>query len=122
MKIISTYSAKIKESSGAFEATAVLYRRAVDYFIGIMLKHWDGSFSTITNILIFFRFLTARFCIFLRNLNPGFCIFLRFSNRGKVSFSGQIATLGAFLPASSAASASAFFSLKSGMRMETVSP
>ena len=37
MKIISTYPAKIKESSGAFEATAVLYRQAVDYFIGIML-------------------------------------------------------------------------------------
>ena len=49
MKIISTYPAKIKESSGAFEATAVLYRQAVDYFIGIMLKHWDGSFSAITN-------------------------------------------------------------------------
>lgn len=49
MKIISTYPTKIKESSGAFEATAVLYRQAVDYFIGIMLKHWDGSFSAITN-------------------------------------------------------------------------
>lgn len=49
MKIISTYPSKIKESSGAFEATAVLYRQAVDYFIGIMLKHWDGSFSTIAN-------------------------------------------------------------------------
>ena len=49
MKIISTYPAKIKESSRAFEATAVLYRRAVDYFIDIMLKHWDSSFSTITN-------------------------------------------------------------------------
>ena len=49
MKIISTYPAKIKESSGAFEATADLYRQAVDYFIGIMLKPWDGSFSTIAN-------------------------------------------------------------------------
>ena len=49
MKIISAYPAEIKESSGAFEATAVLYRQAVDYFIGIMLKHRDGSFSTITN-------------------------------------------------------------------------
>lgn len=49
MKIISTYPAKIKESAGAFETTAALYRQAVDYFIGIMLNHWDGSFSTITN-------------------------------------------------------------------------
>ncbi len=49
MKIISAYPAEIKESSGAFEATAVLYRQAVYYFIGIMLKHRDGSFSTITN-------------------------------------------------------------------------
>ena len=49
MKIISAYPAEIKESSGAFEATAVLYRQAVDYFIGIMLKHRDGSFSTIAN-------------------------------------------------------------------------
>ena len=49
MKIVSAYPAEIKESSGAFEATAVLYRQAVDYFIGIMLKHRDGSFSTITN-------------------------------------------------------------------------
>ena len=49
MKIISAYPAEIKESSGAFEVTAVLYRQAVYYFIGIMLKHWDGSFSTIAN-------------------------------------------------------------------------
>lgn len=49
MKIIFTCPAEIKESSGAFEATAVLYRQAVDYFIGIMLKHRNGSFSTITN-------------------------------------------------------------------------
>ena len=49
MKIIFTCPAEIKESSGAFEATAVLYRQTVDCFIGIMLKHRDGSFSTITN-------------------------------------------------------------------------
>lgn len=49
MKIIFTCPAEINESSGAFEATAVLYRQAVDYFIGIMLKHRDGSFSTIAN-------------------------------------------------------------------------
>ena len=50
MKIISTYPAKIKESSGAFEATAVLYRQAVDYFIGIMLKHWDNQYASLTNV------------------------------------------------------------------------
>ena len=49
MKIIFTCPAEINESSGAFEATAVLYRQTVDCFIGIMLKHRDGSFSTITN-------------------------------------------------------------------------
>ena len=50
MKIISTYPAKIKEASGAFEATAVLYRQAVDYFIGIMLKHWDNQYASLTNV------------------------------------------------------------------------
>ena len=49
MKLISTCPAKIKESSGAFEETADIYRQAVDYFIGIMLKHWEGSCSTIAN-------------------------------------------------------------------------
>ena len=55
MKIISTYPAKIKESSGAFEATAVLYRQAVDYFIGIMLKHWDKQFASLPNINVVTR-------------------------------------------------------------------
>ena len=63
MKIISTYPAKIKESSGAFEATAVLYRQAVDYFIGIMLKHWDGSFSAITNSTFVVRGDCHEFCV-----------------------------------------------------------
>ena len=49
MKIIFTCPAEIKESSGSFEATAVFYRQAVDYFIDIMLKHRDGLFSTIAN-------------------------------------------------------------------------
>ncbi len=49
MKSVSTYSAKLKETSGAFKATAGLYCQAADYCIGIMLEHWDGSFSTITN-------------------------------------------------------------------------
>ncbi len=50
MKIIFTCPAEINESSGAFEATAVLYRQTVDCFIGITLKHRDGSFSTIANL------------------------------------------------------------------------
>ena len=50
MKIISTYPAKIIESSGTFEATVVLYRQAVDYFIGIMLKHWDNQYASLTSV------------------------------------------------------------------------
>ena len=73
-------------------------------------------------ILIFLRFSIPLIYIFFRFLTAEFGIFFRFSNRGEVIFSDQIATLGAFLPAFSAASVSAFFSLKRGMRMETVRP
>ncbi len=55
MKILSTYSAKIKESSGAFEATAVQYRLAVGYFVDIMFKHWDGLFASLTNVTFVVR-------------------------------------------------------------------
>lgn len=50
MKIISTYPAKIKESSGAFEATAVLYRQAVAVFVKILQKNLLGGFLPLDNL------------------------------------------------------------------------
>ena len=100
-------------------------KRATRPFFGLFLTN-----KTIVNftfhgiIFIFLRFSIPLIYIFFRFLTAEFCIFFRFSNRGEAIFSDQIATLGAFLPAFSAVSASvsAFFSLKRGIRMETVSP
>lgn len=50
MKIISARPAKTKEPAGVFVATAGFYCRATDYFIGIMLKWWNGSFSAIIRL------------------------------------------------------------------------
>ena len=41
MKLFSTYKVKIKESNGCFYDTAELYRKAVDFFIDVILKKWD---------------------------------------------------------------------------------
>ena len=41
MKIISTYSVKIKEYNHIFKDTVLLYRRAVDFFINVCLENWD---------------------------------------------------------------------------------
>ena len=50
MKIISARPAKTKEPAGVFAVTAGFYCRATDYFIGIMLKWWNGSFSAIIRL------------------------------------------------------------------------
>ena len=50
MKIISARPAKTKEPAGFFAATAGFYCRATDYFIGIMLKPCNGSFSDIIRL------------------------------------------------------------------------
>ncbi len=42
MKIISTYSVKIKEYNHIFKDTVLLYRRAVDFFINVCLENWDA--------------------------------------------------------------------------------
>ena len=48
MKIYSTYAVKIKGYNHIFNKTAELYRSAVDFFIGIILKEW-GTFSSLTH-------------------------------------------------------------------------
>ncbi len=48
MKIMSTYSVKIKEYNHIFKETIILYRRAVDFYIDVMLKEWD-EFSVCSN-------------------------------------------------------------------------
>lgn len=42
MKIMSTYSVKIKEYNHIFKDTIRLYRRAVDFYIDVILKEWDS--------------------------------------------------------------------------------
>ncbi len=49
------YADFIRLQSGAFEATAVLYRMAVDYFVDIMFKHWNGQFALLTNVTFVVR-------------------------------------------------------------------
>lgn len=41
MKILSTYSVKIKEYNHIFKDTVVLYRKSVDFFINVCLENWD---------------------------------------------------------------------------------
>ena len=42
MKIMSTYSVKIKEYNHIFKDTIRLYRRAVDFYIDVILNEWDS--------------------------------------------------------------------------------
>ena len=41
MKIISTYGIKIKHYNKIFNHTVEIYRKAVDFFIGVALNEWD---------------------------------------------------------------------------------
>lgn len=41
MKILSTYSVKIKEYNHIFKDTVVLYRKSVDFFINVCLENWN---------------------------------------------------------------------------------
>ncbi len=41
MKLISTYSVKIKEHNNLFRVSVTLYRQAVDFFIDVIDTHWD---------------------------------------------------------------------------------
>ena len=50
VKVISARPAKKKQPAGVFAATAGFYCRATDYFISIMLKWWNGSFSAIIRL------------------------------------------------------------------------
>ena len=50
MKIISSYSVKIKHYNRIFCDTIKIYRKAVDFFIGVCLAEWD-ALSTLTGQL-----------------------------------------------------------------------
>nr|MCR5457644.1 transposase [Clostridiales bacterium] len=41
MKIMSTYSVKIKEYNHIFKETISIYRKVVDYFINVCCNEWD---------------------------------------------------------------------------------
>lgn len=42
MKIMTSYKTKIKDSHGALANTVKVYRQAVDFLIGVVLKEWDS--------------------------------------------------------------------------------
>ncbi len=42
MKLISTYSVKIKHYNHIFEETVIMYRKAVDFFLDVVLREWTG--------------------------------------------------------------------------------
>ena len=48
MKLISTYSTKIKEYSHIFKDTVKLYREAVEFYISLILCEW-ASFDGLTS-------------------------------------------------------------------------
>ena len=45
MKITSTYSVKIKDRNRSFKNSVFLYRKAVDWYIGVCLNEWEGILS-----------------------------------------------------------------------------
>ncbi len=49
MKLISTYSVKIKNYNNIFKQSVILYRSAVDFYQHLILSEWD-DFSGITQI------------------------------------------------------------------------
>ena len=49
MKLISTYSVKIKNYNSIFKQSVMLYRSAVDFYLSLILSEWD-YFSGITQI------------------------------------------------------------------------
>lgn len=46
MKIVSTYSVKIKNYNKVFRDTVGIYRKAVDFFIQVCLQEWDALSTT----------------------------------------------------------------------------
>lgn len=50
MKIISTYSVKIKHYNRIFRDTVSIYRNAVDFFIQVCLEKWDTLSSVTGNV------------------------------------------------------------------------
>ena len=56
MKIVSSYSVKIKHYNRIFCDTVEIYRKAVDFFIGVCLAEWD-ALSTLTGQLAQQRYI-----------------------------------------------------------------
>ena len=51
MKLISTYSVKIKNYSHIFKESVALYRRAVDFYVHLILSEWN-DFSGLSQIKV----------------------------------------------------------------------
>ena len=67
MKIVSTYSVKIKEYNHIFNETTSIYRKSVDYFINVCSDEWDiistilgnhGKMNYIEHVCLFTKYNT----------------------------------------------------------------
>ena len=56
MKVVTSYSVKIKQYNRIFNDTVNLYREAVDFFIEVCLSEWD-VLSTISGSLAQQRYI-----------------------------------------------------------------
>ena len=41
MKILTSYSVRIQGYGSVLDDTVAVYRKAVDFFIAVMMEHWD---------------------------------------------------------------------------------
>ena len=49
MKVTSTYSVRLRNFNRVFDDTVEVYRRAVDYFIELMMEHWESHFANLSH-------------------------------------------------------------------------
>lgn len=50
MKLTSTYNVRLaKDINVCLDDTLVIYRKAVDFYIGVMLNEWDETFAYVIN-------------------------------------------------------------------------
>ena len=48
MKIISTYSVRLRNFNRVFDDTVEVYRYAVDYFIELVIANWNTNFANLS--------------------------------------------------------------------------
>ena len=49
MKVTSTYSVRLRNFNRVLDDTVEVYRRAVDYFIELMMEHWESHFANLSH-------------------------------------------------------------------------